>query len=630
MGCGASVSPPQTQPVSILFTPKAEIVTSEDGVLLSVNEYVLVRSLGPPGHSRVFLVTHRSSRQQFALKMVEKKMRRAVEMNNEVLVLMQLRHRNIANLYEVIEDVSDPDCRIYLIFEYVSGGVIMSLDEKGFGDPKTRLSETQAKLVMAQIVDGLIYLHSHKVIHRDINPDNILITEDNQVKICDFGVSKILNSEEDFLQNNQGTMLFYPPEACRGQAKFSGTFADVWALGVTLFAYIYARTPFTADTQQALFDEIQNKELEFPSGVIISDHLKNLLSRMLTKQIRGRIDLNQIRDHPWLRRERPAMAPSPSTEGTLIQPMPVPNVRSIRSILIVDDVYILRRNAEHLVRDVIQLDQPCRVSIECAETGASALELCQRSFYDFILMDFHLDDPCLDGCEITRRIRQLEKVAETKEGQPRHKTTIIGLTGDDDKEVPEKGKQAGMNHVERKPLHPYTLMKLLGDAGFTITEKARSNLMKPAKRRNDIASLEVAEAIRAERGALPGTVDRDSVDGSSAPPAPPDRPLQPADLDDPFLVELLRGLLRPMGFTDLELGYQSAPQLLHVLSEQLALYEKRHKGLHPSKPPAQVEVLFCNMAREVLRLQQLSLAREDVPRTNGVMRRDRSSSFTSL
>eukprot|EP00667_Euglena_gracilis_P012427 EG_transcript_12769 len=424
MGCGASVNQPQLQPVSILFTPKADTVTAEDGGLVSVNEYVLQRPLGPPGHSdrapRVFLVTHRTTRQQFALKMVEKKMRRAVEMNNEVLVLMQLRHRNIANLYEVIEDVSDPDCRIYLIFEYVSGGIIMSLDEKGFADPKTRLSEAQAKLVMAQIVDGLIYLHSHKVIHRDINPDNILISEDNQVKICDFGVSKILNSEEDFLQNNQGTMLFSPPEACRGQAKFSGTFADVWALGVTLFAYIYGHTPFTADTQQALFDEIQNKELEFPPDVVISDHLKNLLSRMLTKQIRGRIDLNQIRDHPWLRRQRPLMVPSPSTEGTLIQPVPVPNVRNVRSILIVDDVYILRRNAEHLVRDVIQTDHPFRVSIECAETGASALELCQRSFYDFILMDFHLDDPCLDGCEITRRIRQMEKVAETaKEGQPR-------------------------------------------------------------------------------------------------------------------------------------------------------------------------------------------------------------------
>lgn len=58
-----------------------------------------------------------------------------------------------------------------------------------------------------------------------------------------------LPPSQDFLQNNQGTMLFSPPEACRGQAKFSGTFADVWALGVTLFAYIYGHTPFTADTR---------------------------------------------------------------------------------------------------------------------------------------------------------------------------------------------------------------------------------------------------------------------------------------------------------------------------------------------------------------------------------------------
>eukprot|EP00667_Euglena_gracilis_P003295 EG_transcript_3300 len=611
MGCGASqVQHAPDPPVSILFTPKARVVVSGQD-LVSVNEYVLVRALGHGTHGRVYLVTHQGTKCQFAMKVVEKRSRRTMEMNNEVLVLMHLRHRNIANLYEVIEDVNDVDNRLYLIFEYISGGAVMSLDKDGRADPRKCLSEEEAKAVMGQIIDGLIYLHSHKVIHRDIKPDNILITEEKVVKICDFGVSKILCSEEDFLHTSQGTMLFYPPEACQNHAKFSGTFADVWALGITLFSFIYGHTPFNASSGPALFEAIKNKELEFPPDKPISDDLKNLLGRMLTKQIRGRIDVNQIRDHPWLRRDMKRLMPSPSCDCTTpAQPIPVPAMRTQRSILIVDDVYILRRNAEHLVRDVIHTDHKTKVLIECAESGASALELCQKGFYDFILMDFHLDDPSLDGCEITRRIRQLEENAARQTGGKRHQTIIIGLTGDDNADVPEQGKQAGMNHVERKPLHPYTLMKLLEDAGFSITEKARNNLMKLIQKRNDIATLEIQEEIKKEmhRGLLPGAPGEASQDGGdggacmqprgNAPPAPP------PETDDSTLAELLRGCLRPTGLTEDDLRPKSIAQLVVLIQQQLGVYESKHTGLPANQPAPIGELVFCALARQVRNLQR--------------------------
>eukprot|EP00668_Euglena_longa_P004467 GGOE01005227.1.p1 GENE.GGOE01005227.1~~GGOE01005227.1.p1 ORF type:complete len:653 (+),score=218.79 GGOE01005227.1:193-1959(+) len=572
-----------------------------------------MRALGSGNYGRVYLVTHQQSRCQFAMKVVEKRSRRTMEMNNEVLVLMHLRHRNIANLYEVIEDVNDVDNRLYLIFEYISGGAVMSLDKDGRADPRKCLSEEEAKAVMSQIIDGLIYLHSHKVIHRDIKPDNILITEERVVKICDFGVSKILCSEEDFLHTSQGTMLFYPPEACQNHAKFSGTFADVWALGITLFSFIYGHTPFNASSGPALFEAIRSKELEFPPDKPISEDLKNLLGRMLTKQIRGRIDVNQIRDHPWLRRDNvKRLMPSPSCDGPAqAHPIPVPATRSQRSILIVDDVYILRRNAEHLVRDVIHTDHKTKVLIECAESGASALELCQKGFYDFILMDFHLDDPRLDGCEITRRIRQLEEHAARQVGVKRHHTTIIGLTGDDNADVPEQGKQAGMNHVERKPLHPYTLMKLLEDAGFTITEKARSNLMKLIQKRNDIATLEIQEEIKKSemhRAMLPGAMGQASQDdaenGTCAQPRGPAPPVPPPENEDSSLSELLRGCLRPVGLSEDELRGKTISQLMALIKQHLGTFESKHTGLPPNQPAPFGELAFCALARQVGLLQR--------------------------
>eukprot|EP01012_Entosiphon_sulcatum_P054452 TRINITY_DN7523_c0_g1_i1.p1 TRINITY_DN7523_c0_g1~~TRINITY_DN7523_c0_g1_i1.p1 ORF type:complete len:641 (-),score=141.72 TRINITY_DN7523_c0_g1_i1:811-2733(-) len=604
MGACCSCTSNSALPHSILFTPVAHISSKPSGELTAVNSYLLQAKLGQGAYGSVYLCQHKTTNAKYAMKIVEKRSPRSTELDNEVLVLMRLRHRNITNLYEVIEDIRDSSNRIYLIFEYVSGGTIMSLDDNGRAIGGHSVIESDARSYMEQIVEGLSYLHRHKILHRDIKPDNILITHDRVVKISDFGVSKILQQEEgDLVRNTQGTILFYSPEMCQGEGQFNGTFCDIWALGITLFAFIYGRVPFMASNPVKLFHDIQEQELSLPAVPDISSQLKNLLHRMLAKQITGRIDLNQIRDHPWLTGEgecqpipQPMPLPRPprsaslarSFEDGLLTPFSKPNENvgvAGTSILVVDDVWVIRRNAEHLLRVLIGPDKGMKVHIESADDGHSALSLCAKHRYDLILMDVHMDDRKMDGYVATKTIRKMEK----SRGQER--SVIIGCTGDDNEEVPRKGREAGMDAVLMKPLNPTELAGLLRGFGIPVRRQALRNFAREEVK--DVAGKE----LRAYTRVLVESPSDFTLRSQANLPSQDElalarRPLNEVETIEPrgqtsevvedadentlnapdsdrIIRELLKGCLAPLGYKEIDLVGKSTAQLEEMVQRHI-------------------------------------------------------------
>ncbi|CAK4009601.1 Serine threonine- kinase ssp1 [Lecanosticta acicola] len=222
----------------------------------------------------------------------------------------------------------------------------------------------QIRVAFRDTLLGLQYLHYQGIVHRDIKPPNLLATIDNRVKISDFGVSYLgkpvrdgepgedvseaeaqdLDDEAKELAKTVGTPAFYAPELCisesTGEDPPPVTKAiDVWALGVTLFCMLFARTPFVED-QFVVMRQIADEEIYLPRKRLqpvdtkpksrpgshgrafppltsgrrheldlvyeeISDELHDLLKRLLTKDPRKRITLEEVRHHPWLLADLP-------------------------------------------------------------------------------------------------------------------------------------------------------------------------------------------------------------------------------------------------------------------------------------------------------------------------------------
>ena len=141
-------------------------------------------------------------------------------------------------------------------------------------------------------------MHHQKVIHRDIKPDNILLTSDDTVQLADFGVSHLFDGTEDWLRSSSGSPAFYAPEVCSSAtSRFHGKAVDIWAVGVTLYCFIFGRCPWESPNVLLLYRQIIHDPLELPET--LNPDLADLLQRLLQKEPDRRIGIPEIREHPW-------------------------------------------------------------------------------------------------------------------------------------------------------------------------------------------------------------------------------------------------------------------------------------------------------------------------------------------
>jgi serine/threonine protein kinase len=272
-----------------------------------LNSYLVLQTLDTGSSGKVKLAIDLQSREYFAIKKYNKvllqKKKLGLQRNEyenvlrEIRILQRLKHPNIVQLYEVIND--EEDDYIYLVMEYLSGGSILSKQQK-----LLCLDEKTALNYFVDISCGLEYLHMNHVIHRDIKPDNIVLTGDGKTaKICDFSVSHVFEDNDDRLSSSAGAPAFLAPELVSVRGQSHGKPTDIWALGVTLYYFVFGTCPFLGPSVPAIYEQIQNQVLVLPAllpnGKAPSLPLQDLLHRLLTKDPKRRIAMKDIRRHPW-------------------------------------------------------------------------------------------------------------------------------------------------------------------------------------------------------------------------------------------------------------------------------------------------------------------------------------------
>jgi len=232
----------------------------------------------------------------------------------EIGVMKKLQHPNCVQLWEVIDDPAHN--HMYLVMEFIEGGDLAAPISR-----KEHISEERMRVWMRDAVVGLEYLHSYNILHRDIKPENILWDARAEVaKLADFGVSDLAEGgHKDYVRATAGTPAFYAPEMCgddkTGVNVYSGRAADVWALGVCLYMWMYHKLPFEAPTVYMLMQEIAGGELVLPGTYEASPELAALCEGLLEKKPRKRLRLKDLRRDHWMTAGHAHPLPVPQHQG---------------------------------------------------------------------------------------------------------------------------------------------------------------------------------------------------------------------------------------------------------------------------------------------------------------------------
>jgi serine/threonine protein kinase len=176
-------------------------------------------------------------------------------------LMEKMKHPNIVKLYEIIDTTK----YVILVMEYVGGG---SLHGYLKARSNRRLDEKEAKRVFKQILEGIKYCHSRCITHRDIKLENILLDDNNNIKIIDFGFSTCIPNDKK-IKIFCGTPSYMAPEIVQ-KLEYTGPPADIWALGVLLFTILSGCFPYRGATDKELYKKIMRADYRIPSEVINS------------------------------------------------------------------------------------------------------------------------------------------------------------------------------------------------------------------------------------------------------------------------------------------------------------------------------------------------------------------------
>lgn len=259
----------------------------------TIGHYALGKTIGEGTFGKVKAGTHVLTGERVAIKILEKsKIVELVDVQRvarEIKILKRNLHMNVIQLFEVL----DTPTTIFLIMENADGGEMFDYIVK-----HQRVPETQACYFFHQIIDGLDYLHTLEVTHRDLKPENLLLQKSKQgllVKIVDFGLSNTHDGGR-LLSTACGSPCYAAPEMIAGK-QYKGPCADIWSLGVILFALVCGYLPFEDANTSNLYRKILAGSYSLPKWV--STDARDLIKRILNTNPDRRYTIEDIRKHRW-------------------------------------------------------------------------------------------------------------------------------------------------------------------------------------------------------------------------------------------------------------------------------------------------------------------------------------------
>ena len=239
----------------------------------SVEDYLIGKQIGQGAYATVRIALYRPTNKKIALKIYEKtrllEPQRRKSVKREIRLMEKMRHPHVVKLYEVIET----EKQVFLSMEYVGGG---SLHGYLKAQPHRRLPEEEARRLFVQVLSGIHYCHSKCITHRDIKLENLLLDEKGNIKIIDFGFSTCIPNDRK-IKIFCGTPSYMAPEIV-SKKEYAGPPADIWALGVLLYALLCGCFPYRGANDKELYKKICTADCNYPDHLSVG--VKTLLKRI--------------------------------------------------------------------------------------------------------------------------------------------------------------------------------------------------------------------------------------------------------------------------------------------------------------------------------------------------------------
>ncbi|CAF0919846.1 unnamed protein product [Didymodactylos carnosus] len=207
----------------------------------------------------------------------------------ELSILQNLDHPHIIKLYEIFNHGH----KVYMILELAGHGDLLDYI-KLFG----RLPEDRARKMFQQLVSAIEYLHNLKIVHRDLKCENILLDSKNDIKVSDFGFSRLM-LEKDLSSTFCGSASYAAPEVLKG-TPYIGPPYDCWSLGVVLYIMVYGTMPFDDSNVRKLIRDQLEKRIHFSRRKAITDECKQLILLLLEPNVKQRGTVEQIWQTDWI------------------------------------------------------------------------------------------------------------------------------------------------------------------------------------------------------------------------------------------------------------------------------------------------------------------------------------------
>ncbi|KAJ0248065.1 Serine/threonine-protein kinase PEPKR2 [Hirschfeldia incana] len=251
------------------------------------DDYVFGPSIGKGKFGSVRICRSRNNGMDFACKTLKKG---EETVHREIEIMQHLSgHPRVVTLHAVYEET---DC-FHLVMELCSGGRLVDQMVK-----EGKYSEQRAANVFKDLMLVISYCHEMGVVHRDVKPENILLTGSGKIQLADFGLAMRI-AKGQTLSGLAGSPAYVAPEVI--SENYSEK-VDVWSAGVLLYALLSGVLPFKGDSLDAIFEAVKKGKLDFNSGVweSVSKPARDLLSRMLTRDESARISADEVLRHPWI------------------------------------------------------------------------------------------------------------------------------------------------------------------------------------------------------------------------------------------------------------------------------------------------------------------------------------------